>query len=311
MSKPKSLRTVVEQDMTRHTLGHIFAKLNGQRVSRTTFVVVEGGDDLAFYGRFFDRRVVSAYYSTKEKDDGTIDTGGCEELQHIVKTVLEDGRTDKVIGIMDTDYRRYVKGYTYPQNIFNTDCRDMEMTALGTSSVKHALTGWILDYSNLLRTIEPVLRHAGLLRVLNEKYRLGCNFDKKCKIDKTFDEHSHTLYTDWKKRYLKAFLKASLLNKRKNTSQRIKTSIGLCKATLHCLLHSYKKERTVDLLQGHDTIHLMSLCTAKTSTYSEQAIWEKCFDAYTPADFARTRLFAAINAWQVGMGLSIFKQAVA
>ena len=95
-----SIRTQVEQDMSRHTLGHIFAKLRVSRGSRIVFVVVEGSDDLAFYMRFFDRRVVSVYYSTRLKDDGTVDTGGCEELQNIVKTVLDDGRTDKVVGIM-------------------------------------------------------------------------------------------------------------------------------------------------------------------------------------------------------------------
>ena len=212
----ETLRTVVEQDMTRHTLGHIFAKLKGQRVGRTTFMIVEGGDDLAFYRRFFDRRTVAAYYSTKLKDDGTVETGGCEELQHIVKTVLEDGRTDNVIGIMDTDYRKYIKGFRYPQNIFHTDCRDMEMTALSTQSVEQALASWIPDYRTRMVTIEPVLRHVGVMRVLNDKYRIGCNFGKKCKIDKVYDEHTHALYDDWKKRYNKAFLKASLKNKRKS-----------------------------------------------------------------------------------------------
>lgn len=50
--KPKSLRTFVEQDMTKHTLGHIFAKLKGHQPARSTFLIVEGGDDLAFYHSF-------------------------------------------------------------------------------------------------------------------------------------------------------------------------------------------------------------------------------------------------------------------
>ena len=61
-----------------------------------------------------------------------------------------------VIGIMDTDYRKYIEGYTYPRNIFHTDCRDMEMTALSTHSVKQALASigqarLVSIYQNIFR----------------------------------------------------------------------------------------------------------------------------------------------------------------
>ena len=266
---------------------------------------------MAFYRRFFDRRSVTAYYSTKLKDDGSVDTGGCEELQRIVKAVLDDGRTDRVIGIMDTDYRKYVKGYTYPPNIFNTDHRDMEMTALSTPSVRHALSTWINDFEARLESLEPMLRHAGTLRIMNELFRLGCNFRGKCKIDKVYDEYTHSIYCDWKKRYDSAFLKSTLLNKKKSAKQKMKTVWDLCKAIVYGTCYSYHGECSFDILQGHDTIQLLSLSTGKISTYSNAAIWEKCFDAYTPTDFTRTRLFAAINAWQRNKGLSLFKASVA
>ena len=58
--------------MSRHTLGHIYAKLNSRRRMQTTFVIVEGADDLAFYHRFFDGRVTDVYYSTKLDDQGNV-----------------------------------------------------------------------------------------------------------------------------------------------------------------------------------------------------------------------------------------------
>ena len=304
-------RTQVEQDMTRHTLGHIFTKLKGQRRSRTTFVIVEGSDDLAFYGRFFDKRVVSAYYSTKLKDDGKINTGGCEELQHIVKTVLDDGRTDKVVGIMDTDYRKYVKGYVYPQNIFHTDCRDMEMTALSTPSVRQALSSWINGFENLWNQLVPALRYAGTLRILNDKFRLGCSFKRKCKIYRVFDEQSHRIAADWKHRYDKAFVRACLKSKNQTTFQKLRKRVVLIRALIHKLFTSYSQEDIFDICHGHDTIQLLSLCLVNSHVYSDLAIWEKCFDAYTPSDFARTRLYSAINVWQTEKGLSLFKTGVA
>ena len=300
----------VERDVKQHTLAHIFLKLKGQRKNKTTFVIVEGSDDLAFYGRFFDKRVVSAYYSTKLSDDGEVVTGGCEELLHIVKTVLDDGRTDNVVGIIDTDYRKYVKYYVYPLNIFHTDCRDMEMTALNTSSVRQALGLWINGFENLWSQLIPVLRYTGTLRIMNDKFRLGCSFKKKCKIHQVFDKQSHRIATDWKHRYLKAFVKACLKSKNQTTSQKLRKIVMLFRALIHKLFASYNQEDLFDICHGHDTIQLLSLCLVKSHQYSELRIWEKCFDAYTPGDFARTRLYTAINAWQTEKGLSLFKTTV-
>lgn len=297
-----STRTQVEQDMSKHTLGHIFAKLKGMRRSRTVFVVVEGTDDLAFYMRFFDRRVASVYYSTKLKDDGNIDTGGCEELQHIVETVLKDGRTDKVVGIIDTDYRRYRKDYMYPKNIFHTDYRDMEMTALGTSSVQQALRSWIMDYDMVLHRIEPMLRHAGKLRIVNDLYRLGCSFKKKVKINRVFDDTTHAVFPDWKSRYNKAFMK-SCFRKRKGIFEIVAEWLRLFKASIHMAFHNYIDENFYDICQGHDTVSLLSLSMVNNSVYSETAIWEHCFDAYGLDDFKRTLLYSSLCQWATGIGV--------
>lgn len=302
-----SIRTQVEQDMSRHTLGHIFAKLRVSRGSRIVFVVVEGSDDLAFYMRFFDRRVVSVYYSTRLKDDGTVDTGGCEELQNIVKTVLDDGRTDKVVGIMDTDYRKYRKGYIYPKNIFHTDYRDMEMTALSTASVQQALRTWIIGYDAVLHRIEPMLRHAGTLRIMNDLYRLGVSFKKKVKISSVFDNSTHRIFTDWKLRYNEAF-KKSCFKKRVGFTEYLREWVRLKKVSIHMALHDYGKDSFYDICQGHDTISLLSLSLVNNSVYSETNIWEHCFDAYTLEDFKRTRLYVSISHWSEGKGVGrLFK----
>lgn len=297
-----STRTQVEQDLSRHTLGHIFAKLRGMRRFRTVFVIVEGSDDLAFYMRFFDRRVASIYYSTKLKDDGSVGTGGCDELQNIVKTILEDGRSDKVIGIMDTDYRRYRRRYIYPQNIFHTDHRDMEMTALGTSSVQQALKSWITDYDGILQRIEPVLRHAGKLRIVNDLYRLGCSFKKKVKINRVFDDTTHNVFSDWKNRYNKAF-KKSCFRKRHGLLENIAEWQRLFIASIHMAFHNYKDENIYDICQGHDTISLLSLSLVTNSIYSEAAIWEHCFDAYSLEDFKSTYLYSSIYEWATIIGI--------
>ncbi len=303
-----STRTKADQDMSRHALGHVCAKLSAPRGSRTTFVIVEGADDLAFYGRFFDRRVTSLYYSTKLDADGNVKDGGCEELQKIVGNVLNDKRTDKVVGIMDTDYRRYKKRYICPSNIYLTDYRDMEMTALHTPSVQQSLSGWIADYESQLNKIQPILHHAGTLRILNDVYQLGCNFKKKVKIGCVYEEKSHRIYPDWKKRYNSAFKKGCLKNKKQKGNDKIIVFLNYCRAKLHKAIHSYQNEDFYYICQGHDFISLLSKCLVKTSVYSEENIWTRCFYAYSIADFKGTRLYDSLHAWESNKGLSLFRR---
>ena len=301
------LRTRVEQDMTKHTLGHIDAKLRGMLGSRTTFVVVEGGDDLAFYQRFLDISRTASYYSTKLNDEGKVQDGGCEELQSIVRTVLAEGRTEKVVGIMDTDYRRYLDGYEYPANIFHTDHRDMEMTALSTTSVQQSLRGWIAGFDGVFDGLKEMLRHAGVLRILNDRYQLGCSFKKKVKISCIFDTGNQKVSENWRKTYDGKFMKACLHKRKQTLAGALKTVAGLCKAGMFYMTHTFAHESDYDVCQGHDTIQLLSLSLVDTATYSPDAIWEKCFNAYTLADFKNTSLYASLHAWELMKGAMVLK----
>lgn len=303
-----SIKTHVEQDASKHTLGHIFAKLNGKNNARTVFVVVEGPDDLEFYKRFFKEDTTSMYYSTKLNDEGNVNLGGCAELQNIVKKVLVDGRSDSIIGIMDTDYRRYQKGYAYPRNIYHTDHRDMEMTVLSVQSVQHALNIWIRNYNEKIKEIEPVLRYVGALRILNDIYRLGCSFKKKAKIDVVFNLKNHKLYPDWKCRFNKKFVHGCFKNKKSLVST-ISAIISLSKAKIHLSRNLYKDEYLYDVCQGHDFLKLLSLISINTAVYSISNIWKKCFDEYTLSDFQQTTLYSELCIWEKQNKLSILKTA--
>lgn len=294
--------------MSRHTLGHINAKLNVRYRERTTFVIVEGADDLAFYRRFFDGRVTSVYYSTKVDEANNVKDGGCEELMHIVDVVLKDGRTDQVLGIIDTDCRKYRRHYKYPQNIFHTDRRDLEMTALDTASVRRALCAWIKDFDNTLNNLEPVLKHTGKLRIVNDLFNIGCNFKRHCKISCTFDEVNHCIYSDWKRRYNCAFIKSCYNRRRQAKTDALKTLMRLCISFIYLKCHPYRYESVYDICQGHDAVHLLSMSLVNTAIYSETAIWERCFDAYTVADFRCSNLYSSIDEWQKTKGQSIFTQ---
>lgn len=305
-----SLRTRVEQDMSKHTLEHIHTKLTGRLSYRTTFVVVEGSDDLAFYRKFLDICTTAPYYATKIDASGSVVDGGCEELQHIVRTILEEGRTDKIIGIMDTDSRKYLKGYKYPKNIFNTDHRDMEMTALSTPSVQQALRNWITDFDNCFNDITVMLRHSGVLRIVNDKYRLGCNFRKKVKINCIFNTKVQRVYKLWRIRYDYRFLKSCLKKKNQSFMGLMDTITRLFCAFAHQVIHSYKHESDYDICQGHDTLHLLSLCLVNTAKYSKDNIWQQCFDAYSLNEFKNTKLYDSLHTWEMEKGVKVLLRNV-
>lgn len=302
-----SLRTRIEQDMTKHTLGHIDAKLQGMLGSRTTFVIVEGSDDLAFYKRFLDISKTASYYSTKINDEGRAQDGGCIELLNIVNTVLDEGRTDKIVGIMDTDYRKYLDGYQYPPNIFHTDYRDMEMTALSTPSVQRVLRAWITCFDGVMDGLKAMLRHAGVMRILNDRFGLGCSFKKKVKISCIFDTSRQVVIENWRAKYDSKFLWACLNKRKQSFIGLIKTMAGLSKAVVYYVTHSFALESDYDVCQGHDTLQLLSLSLIDTATYSKDAIWEKCFDAYNINDFKSTRLYASLQAWELAMSAKVLK----
>lgn len=79
----------------------------------------------------------------------------------------------------------------------------------------------------------------------------------------------------------------------------LRTLTGLCKAGAFYLTHTFARESDYDVCQGHDTLQLLSLSLVDTATYSQDLIWEKCFDAYTIDDFKNTRLYASLQAWAV------------
>lgn len=299
------LKTRIEQDITKHTLGHIHTKLRGMLGSRTTFVIVEGSDDLAFYNRFFDISKTASYYSTKINKDGIVQDGGCAELLNIVSTVLDEGLTDKIVGIVDTDYRKYLDDYLYPPNIFHTDHRDMEMTALSMLSVQQTLRSWITDYDGIMDGLKNMLRHAGVLRIMNDRFRLGCSFKKKVKISCIFDTSRHAVVEHWRAKYDSNFLKACLNKRKQSFLGLIKTLICISKAAVFYVTHSFSRESDYDVCQGHDTLQLLSLSLIDTATFSPDAIWEKCFNAYTINDFKSTRLYASLHSWELTKSVRI------
>lgn len=298
-----SLQNIVQNNQPKHTIGHIRQKLNGTLSQQFTFIIVEGNDDVDFYHSFFHPNKTFIYPSIKE--DNTM--GGCSYLQEIVNTVLSWGITEKIFGIMDTDYRKYRPFYKYPQAVFHTDYRDMEMMVLSVPNVRAALNNWNNQFQNAIVTITPVVRFQGKLRIWNDLFKLGCNFKKTARISNLFNTNTHSIYTDWKTRAFKNFYKGCR-NKKDSFSKRIYKS--LLSRTVRCIhaLPLYKNASDYDICRGHDMLSLLSFQMVRTDIYSNKNIWEKMIQAYSLMDFKATRLYRSIHCWENKHGVQIVKE---
>lgn len=281
MDRP--LKESVENRLPRYTLGIILAKLNGSLSRYHCYVIVEGHDDKIFYERFLDNNACNIYWSQKE--DGK--DGGCAYLQEIVSHVLKVRGETRIIGIMDTDYRRFIRGYKMPSNIYNTDRRDMEMTVLSTASVNGSLCNWCVRYSSAFTQITPIIRHIGCLRVINEIYNLGINFDDISKISIVFDINTHQIRQGWKQTINSLFFTR-------------KTKKKLCMGSSKCytILSRYKNIDLFDLAQGHDTLSMLGFIL-NDNDYSISKIWEKATSAYSLMVFKQTQLYQRLHDWEV------------
>lgn len=295
-----SAKNYVGQTMPLYTIGHIQTRLRGALGSKTTFIVVEGNDDIAFYERFFDKTASAMYPSEKLDGDGNVIPGGCEETMHVVSTILNEGKTQKIIGIIDTDYRRFEKNWKYPKAIFHTDRKDMEMTVLAHPNVRAALRAWNKNIDGVISIIEPVVKHMGMLRICNDVLSLGCRMNK-VKIHNAIDEqHGNVIKSDWKCVLTKRFL--SQCYKQTGIAGWSKAIIGLLQIqNMH--IQNYDM---YDIGQGHDTLHMMHYLL-NNNRYTWRQIWQEMQKAYSINEFHSSNLYQTLRQWQIQIGVNILR----
>lgn len=298
-----SLDSTIEDTAPEGTVGQIQGQIDSDVVHGKCFVIVEGEDDRLFYERFFESDDICQVFSSK-KEDGTM--GGNKYLREIVRKFLKGKRTNKVIGISDSDNFVFRPFYRFPKNIFHTDHRDMEMSTLAAEGVKNALDRMNPDISYAFSILMMPLRTFGRLRVCNYLFNLGLNFKRRVRYTTIFDQHSHDLYFDWKTRLYRK-VRSEL---RKNASKgKILTPILYLKYLLAaCWFHfcNYSWVKSEDLCQGHDTLSMLSFKLVNNE-YSPENLWNVMTNAYNISSFHVSKLYQSIEKWQTKMEVRILK----
>lgn len=186
----------------------------------------------------------------------------------------------------------YTKSVIKAGRVFRTDHKDLEMTLLSAPSVRSALSEWAPEILERQKDAEPVLRKFGYARICNHVYSLGCDFSKKVRISKMWNEATHRIHADWEMKFETMFFGNC---HKPFTSDEFEKTIAD---------KSLDKESMFDVCQGHDTVKLMQLMMIFRE-YNEHNIMKRMIGSYALADFMETQLYDSIMSWSSDVGAPV------
>ncbi|MEF2685196.1 hypothetical protein [Alistipes finegoldii] len=280
----RSLEQTVGQLQPEYTEGIIRHTRNSPGGENRVWIVVEDDDDIEVYEKFFDTERTKVMPSTTREGKK-----GCAYLEQIVTNLLTLDKDIPVFGIRDTDYTRYeTQPHVFPDSVFATDCRDIELMMFEAPSVVSELTSWNPGFPAALERCRPIARHFGYMRICNYLYDLGCNFKKNVKTSKVRDNNTGALRPDWKEHSLSLFLTNC---KEPFSEQEWRTTI---------LEMKLEQEEDRHICQGHDVVRLLHYFMSPNDRLRERMV-----KAYSLGDFRITRLYTDISGWERAREVSV------
>lgn len=280
----QSLEQTVRELQPQYTEAAILIARNSPGGENRVWIVVEDDDDIEVYEKFFNNDRAKVMPSTTREGKK-----GCVYLEQIVTNLLAFDKEIPVFGIRDTDYTRYeAQPHVFPNSVFATDCRDIELMMLSAPSVISALTRWNSGFPAALKRCRPIARHFGYMRVCNYLYNLGCSFKSKVKTSKILDKNTGTLRPDWRAHSLSLFLANC---KKPFSKQKWRNTVRAMKLA---------QEEDRHICQGHDVVRLLQYVMNPNDLLRERMV-----KAYSPDDFKTTRLYTDISNWGKTHGVSV------
>lgn len=286
----KSLRDSVISLEPTYTKSVIKAGLRTEKGRSRVWVVVEDDDDKVVYSRFM-RTDDNVSIMPSLAEDGS---KGCKNVESIVSEIKAEEGCRLIFGIRDKDYIEFgTVPYPLPEDVFVTDCRDIEMMMFAADSVRKALREWNDEIDRVLSEYGEVIRWFGYMRVCNYRYNLGCSFKKKVRIRTTVDLDSRILYPDWKESSISVFLGNCNLSFTLSEFHRTISELNL------------DNESCYNICQGHDVLKLLQYIIGHTDKYDEKSIRRKMVDSYSQDDFSESELYRSIASWSAERDISV------
>ena len=278
----KSLRS--NTDELAGTKAAIKMAMRSPAGSRMIWTIVEGEADVRLYSRMLNEETVTI--KTSEGIDGK---RGYKNVESIVVDIVAEERDAKIFGIRDRDYTSFeVPTHVFPDNVFVTDRRDLEMMLLDAPSVISVITNWAPYFTDAIAIALEVGIVLGQLRLCNHLNNFSCVFRDRLKLSRIWNQNTHELEVGWRQ-YCRSVLYEYLTDE---------------ELTAFIARHKLDEASPYDLCRGHDVLKYLSLALVKLE-YSVPSITSQMINAYSIQDFQRTNLYADIREWQVKNNVSV------
>lgn len=282
----KDLKRSINQ--TKDVEGQVRAALQTPQKRNKLWIITESDYDSGVYERFFNDNVVVKPAFNENGD------GGCARVVRIVRNILDSGETQRIIGIRDADYMYYLPDkFRYPDNIYHTDERDIEMMMLKAPSVINALNAWNPLFHEKVAQVIPIACYMGLIRIWHvardvhasmKKFHIACAWDLNANPQKPVNH--------WKR----------VLRERYNRV----TGEHLNDRMVNYIRNCYRlnANRYGRICRGHDFVQLLGMAMVNAN-FSSRCIQLKIAESYDASDFARTMLADNIRAFARRFGMAV------
>lgn len=289
-----SLRNTTEQQQPQYTEAVIRQTCASNIGQKFVFFIVEDIDDKLTYEKFLCAEDVHVMIS--QDADGN---RGYQNVEDIVSHIRQDDVTSRICGIRDADYTRYEDApHVFPDSIFITDQRDLEMMLLASNSVQNGLVKWNGYIANLLPQVYVATRQIGYMRAANHVCNLGCNFKRKVKLAKVWDDSTHQLNNNWQDDLTDLFVQ--------NAANTQSPHYPYTKEKLNAFIDQkhLASESAYNICQGHDVVWLL-YNKLPQNNFDVKEITDKMIESYSESDFRLTHLCAALLNWAKRMNVNI------
>lgn len=237
------------------------------------FCLVEGELDHDIYKERLNKSEIEVVIAVGENQ-----RAGYDNVMQYVQELRRDQPEVRVIGIRDKDYS-ILLGQAYPEGIYHTDYRDIELTILYSTSLL-ASDSTLMEK---LAQVMPYCRHLAYLRIFNESHGRICKINAKVKITSVYDDRNHQYHADWQSRLDTAFIANSQpAHAQKDIDNYI-----------HAKNLNNHDDR--DICRGHDVISLLGYVFGQN--YHKGQMEDKMREHYSKEDFYASVLFANIQTY--------------
>jgi len=267
-------------------INEIKQELNHPLGKAKIWVLVEGVDDVKIYRKLIDAENVKV--ETVE--------GGISHLKTALSVLLIE--TKRVLGIRDADFLHLELVKEEAEALFLTDYHDIEIQMFHSDKVLKSLFNeyQVEDDINKIRSeILAAVSFLGYVRWYNNKNNYGLNF-QGISFEKLFD--NKTISLNQKK--LVKYINERSPNKEKEIV------IDDVNAMINKSIDLYQ------LCNGHDVIKLLRLFINfkrnNRKPVNDDGISSALRLSYTYDDFKKTKLFEALNEWELKYSCVLFGQ---